>query len=84
MVGAERFELPTLCFVGKCSIQLSYAPILFILPNHGGCRTELDDLVRIQLAKGADLTKEKLWQELLKNYNEPRRMRPLNLQPYPA
>ena len=25
MVRAERFELPTPCFVGKCSIQLSYA-----------------------------------------------------------
>jgi hypothetical protein len=24
MVRPERFELPTPCFVGKCSIQLSY------------------------------------------------------------
>ena len=24
MVRAERFELPTPCFVGKCTIQLSY------------------------------------------------------------
>ena len=24
MVRPERFELPTLCFEGRCSIQLSY------------------------------------------------------------
>ena len=28
MVRPERFELPTPCFVGKCSIQLSYGRIL--------------------------------------------------------
>ena len=27
MVRPERFELPTPCFVGKCSIQLSYGRI---------------------------------------------------------
>ena len=25
----ERFELPTLCFEGRCSIQLSYGRVFF-------------------------------------------------------
>jgi hypothetical protein len=33
MVRPERFELPTPCFVGKCSIQLSYGRTLLILSD---------------------------------------------------
>ena len=29
MARPERFELPTLCFEGRCSIQLSYGRIRF-------------------------------------------------------
>lgn len=30
MVGPERFERPTPSFVAKCSIQLSYGPMLSV------------------------------------------------------
>jgi hypothetical protein len=29
MARPERFELPTLCFEGRCSIQLSYGRVFF-------------------------------------------------------
>lgn len=31
MVGPERFERPTPSFVAKCSIQLSYGPVVTIV-----------------------------------------------------
>lgn len=31
MVGPARFERATLCLEGRCSIQLSYGPVSFIL-----------------------------------------------------
>jgi hypothetical protein len=31
VVGPARFERATLCLEGRCSIHLSYGPILFIL-----------------------------------------------------
>ena len=33
MARPERFELPTLCFEGRCSIQLSYGRVVFSLVN---------------------------------------------------
>ena len=33
MARPERFELPTLCFEGRCSIQLSYGRECIILPE---------------------------------------------------
>ena len=30
MVRPERFELPTLCFEGRCSIQLSYERVVVV------------------------------------------------------
>ena len=32
MVGAERFELPTLCSQSRCATRLRYAPTATILP----------------------------------------------------
>jgi hypothetical protein len=31
MVRPERFELPTLCFEGRCSIQLSYGRVFCVI-----------------------------------------------------
>ena len=31
MVGAERFELPTLCSQSRCATRLRYAPTLVII-----------------------------------------------------
>ena len=33
MVGAERFELPTLCSQSRCATRLRYAPTPLILPH---------------------------------------------------
>jgi hypothetical protein len=35
MARPERLELPTLCFEGRCSIQLSYGrvPLLYLTPR---------------------------------------------------
>jgi hypothetical protein len=31
MARPERFELPTLCFEGRCSIQLSYGRVFCVI-----------------------------------------------------
>ncbi len=33
MARPERFELPTLCFEGRCSIQLSYGRVVEVILN---------------------------------------------------
>ena len=33
MARPERFELPTLCFEGRCSIQLSYGRVGYVDSN---------------------------------------------------
>ena len=38
LVGAERFELPTLCSQSRCATRLRYAPTLLILAHSAGAR----------------------------------------------
>jgi hypothetical protein len=37
MVGPEGLEPPTLCFEGRCSIQLSYGPVEKFITRHDRC-----------------------------------------------
>jgi hypothetical protein len=37
MVGPEGLEPPTLCFEGRCSIQLSYGPVKKFITTRDGC-----------------------------------------------
>ena len=41
MVGAERFELPTLCSQNRCATRLRYAPTKDLLAGYRmGCKSE--------------------------------------------
>jgi hypothetical protein len=37
MVGPEGLEPPTLCFEGRCSIQLSYGPVEKFITTRDSC-----------------------------------------------
>ncbi len=44
MARPERFELPTLCFEGRCSIQLSYGREDVVYRKFRGITKKLDKL----------------------------------------
>ncbi len=59
MVHPERFERPTLWFVAKCSIQLSYGCVLtngnsLRIPEFGGSRNLNWERTRTGLGLGGD------------------------------